>query len=118
MQSLFLREFQMTVWNVESVNGEPEIVLVRWRVMETGTCERHLVGVRDDFTGRVSTAITTFDPLRMVATTESGRIYQLRGAPGDNADAQYVWEQWCLVNGVRKFNDVTDTVYKAPKNIS
>jgi hypothetical protein len=42
----------------------------------------------------------------------------LRGAPGHNAEAQYVWEQWCLVNGVRKFNDVTDTVYEAPKSIS
>ena len=108
----------MTVWNVESVNGEPEIVLVRWRIMETDTGERHLVGARDDFTGRVSTAMTKFDPLRMVATTESGRIYQLRGAPGHNADARYVWEQWCLVNGVRKFNDVTDTVCEAPKSIS
>jgi hypothetical protein len=108
----------MTVWNVPSANGEPEIVLVRWRVMETDTGERPLVGARDDFTGRVSTAITKFDPLRMVATTESGRIYQLRSAPGHNADAQYVWHRWCLVNGVRKFNDVTNTVYEAPKNIS
>ena len=101
----------MTVWNVASVNGEPEIVLVRWRVMETDTGERHLVGARDDFTGRVSTAITKFDPLRMVATTESGRIYQLRGAPGDNADAQYFWEKWCLLNGVRKSFDVSATAY-------
>ena len=107
----------MTVWNVASVNGEPEIVLVRWRVMETDTGERHLVGARDDFTGRVSTAITKFDPLRMVATTESGRIYQLRGAPGHNADAQYVWEQWCLGNGVRKSSDVTTAVYAEPKSI-
>jgi hypothetical protein len=107
----------MTVWNVESVNGEPEIVLIRWRVMETDTGELHLVGVRDDFTGRVSAAVTSFDPLRMVATTESGRIYQLRGAPGYNAHAQYVWEQWCLVNGVRKFNDVTATAYQGPKSI-
>ena len=85
--------------------------------METDTGERRLVGTRDDFTGRVSTAVTTFDPRRMVATTESGRIYQLRGAPGHNADAQYVWEQWCLVNGVLKSSDVTAAAYQGSKGI-
>jgi hypothetical protein len=106
----------MTVWNVEDVKGDPEIVLVRWRIMETDTGERHIVGARDDFTGRVSTAITTFDPVRMVAKTESGRIYQLRGAPGYNADAEYVWEQWCLANDVRESSDVTTKVYEGPKS--
>jgi hypothetical protein len=108
----------MTVWNVEDVKGEPEIVLVRWRILETGSGERHLVGAReDDFTGRVSTAVMTFDPLRMVATTRSGRTYQLRGEPGYNADAQYVWEQWCSVNGIQKSSDVSASVYEASKGI-
>jgi hypothetical protein len=116
--SLNLREFQMAMWNVKGVDGEPEIVLVRWRVLETDSGDRHLVGAReDDFTGRVSTAITTFDPSRMVATTQSGRTYQLRGAPGYNADAEYVWERWCRVNGVRISSDVTAAVYEAPKSI-
>jgi hypothetical protein len=108
----------MVMWNVEGVSGEPEIVLVRWRILETDSGERHLVGAReDDFTGRVSTAITTFDPSRMMAMTQSGRTYQLRGAPGYNADAQYVWERWCAVNGVQKSNDVTAAVYETPKGI-
>jgi hypothetical protein len=108
----------MVMWNVQGVEGEPEIVLVRWRILETESGERHLVGAREDeFTGRVSTAITTFDPLRMMAMTQSGRTYQLRGAPGYNADAQYVWERWCAVNGVQKSNDVTAAVYETPKGI-
>ena len=107
----------MAVWNVESFNGDPEIVLLCWRVMETDVGEHHLVGVRDDFTGRVSTAIKPSDPSRMVATTESGRIYQLRGAPGDNADAQYFWEKWCLLNGVRKSFDVSATAYQGSNSI-
>jgi len=108
----------MTIWKVDGVVGEPEIVLVRWRILELEGGDRHLVGAREDnFTGRVSTAITTFDPSRMMATTRSGRTYQLRGAPGYNADAQYVWEQWCLGNGVRKSSDVTTAVYAEPKSI-
>ena len=108
----------MTMWKVEGVNGEPEIALIRWRILETESGDRHLVGAReDDFTGRVSTAITSFDPSRMMVTTRSGRTYQLLGAPGYNADAQYVWEQWCVGNGVRKSSDVTAAVYEEPKSI-
>lgn len=106
----------MPMWNVEDVKGEPQIVLIRWRVLETDTGERHLVGTReDDLTGRVSTAVTNFDPGRMLAATESGRIYRLRGAPGYNADAEYVWEQWCLVNGVQQSKDVTTDIMNNEK---
>jgi hypothetical protein len=108
----------MTIWNVDGVDGEPEITLVRWRILETDEGDRHLVGAReDDFTGKVSTAITTFDPSRMVPVTRSGRTYQLRGEPGYNADAQYVWEQWCAVNSVAESNDVTAAVDEAPKGV-
>lgn len=108
----------MAMWDVVDVDGEPEIVLVRWRILETDSGDRHLVGAREDnSTGRVSTAITTFDRLRMMATNRSGRTYQLRGAPGYNADAQYVWEQWCAVNGVQKSSDLTAAVYEASKSI-
>jgi hypothetical protein len=108
----------MTMWNVEGIDGEPEVVLIRWRVMETESGDHHLVGAReDDFTGRVSTAITTFDAARMMAMTRSGRTYQLQGAPGYSADAQYVWEQWCIVNGVQISNDVTAAFYDEPKSV-
>jgi hypothetical protein len=108
----------MVTWSVEDVDGEPEIVLVRWRILETDSGDRHLVGAReDDFTGRVSTAITTFDPSRMMATTLSGRTYQLRGTPGYNADAQYVWDMWCLANDIGISSDVTATVYGKPKSV-
>jgi hypothetical protein len=116
--SRILRRFQMTMWNVEDVDGEPEVVLVRWRVMETEGGDRHLIGAREDgITGRVSTAITMFDSSRMMAMTQSGRTYQLHGAPGYNADAQYVWEQWCVVNGVQISNDVTAEFYDDPKRV-
>lgn len=108
----------MTMWKVEGIDREPEVVLVRWRVMETESGDRHLVGAReDDFTGRVSTAITTFDSSRMMAVTRSGRTYQLQGAPGFNADAQYVWERWCIVNGVQISNDVSAAFYDEPKSV-
>lgn len=84
----------MTIWNVEDVRGEPQIVLIRWRIVEIYTGDRRLVGAReDDLSGRVSTAVSNFDPERMLAAKHSGRIYRLQGAVGYNADAEYVWEQ-------------------------
>jgi hypothetical protein len=102
----------MPLWKTQAVDVEPEIVLVRWRILQTDQGDRHLVGAReDDFTGRVSTAVLEFDVSRLVAVTQSGRIYQLSGAPGYSGDAQYVWENWCVVNRVTSYEDVTSSVY-------
>ncbi|QIE22861.1 hypothetical protein SBC2_08740 [Caballeronia sp. SBC2] len=102
----------MPVWQTARVEAEPEIILVRWRVLQTDCGDRHLVGARrDDFNGRVSSAIVELDVSRSVVVTRSGRIYQLEGAPGYNADAQYVWDNWCVVNGVTSYEDVTSSVY-------
>jgi hypothetical protein len=76
-------------------------------------CEQQILSAF--FSGWLSTAVMTFDPLRMVATTRSGRTYQLRGEPGCNADAQYVWEQRRAGNGVQKSSDVSAAVYEASK---
>lgn len=46
------------------------------------------------------------------ARTRSGRRYELAGASGLNADAQYVWHRWLEVNSVdeAEAKDVTDDI--------
>ena len=101
----------MTIWKTNSVDLEPEIILVRWRIMKTAREELHFVGARTDYlTGRVSSAIVELDLSRRVGVTRSGRVYTLQGNPGFNVDADYVWSWWCGANQVTAWEDVTNAV--------
>lgn len=98
----------MPVWKVSPVESEPDMTLVRWRIFETPSGDRHFVGLRaDDLTGRVSTVIRILDLSKRRGLTSSGRTYGLKGGPGVSADADYIWNAWCRVNGIDKFTDVT-----------
>lgn len=107
----------MPVWSLATVDIEPEVRLHDWRVVEATYADtnsratRHFVG-RDahDGCGRVSSAIASLDLPRRVGVTESGRAYLLLGAPGHDADAQYVWDSWRRINGVNDWTDVTTEV--------
>jgi hypothetical protein len=101
----------MGIWNVESVDAQPELTLVRWKIYETENRERHFVGwaVEND-EGRVSSAIKSFDPKTMRGVTESGRIYQLQGDAGEDSDAEHTWRFWVRLNAVESFHDVTAQV--------
>lgn len=101
----------MPVWPAASISDEPELALVRWRILETDRGSRHIVGARaDDLTGRISTPIVQCDPVCRMATTESGRIYHLNGEPRHSGDAEYLWQLFCEVHGVTQFTDVSATV--------
>ncbi|KVG15687.1 MULTISPECIES: hypothetical protein [Burkholderia] len=98
----------MPIWTLASVTAEPEVVLSRWRILETAEATRHFVGAdARDSTGRVSSEVVTFDRLTLRGQTQSGRVYQLIGQPGWSSDAEYVWKCWCEVNGVASYADVT-----------
>ncbi|KVR40732.1 hypothetical protein [Burkholderia multivorans] len=102
----------MPIWSCAPISSEPCIRLLEWRVFEILPQKtRHFVGLNaSGRTGRVSSAIETFDAEASQGTTESGRIYTLVGESGHADDAQYVWARWCEVNGVDECVDVTDTV--------
>lgn len=102
----FLHE--ASVWQVAPVSESPDIVLIRWQVMQLPNGDLHFVGwnVRDS-EGRASTRITEFDPKTRSAKTDSGRIYQLVGPAGKDGDGQYVWRRWMKVNGAAEFADVS-----------
>ena len=86
--------------------------LRRWRVMEvvskSGKRSRHVWGhdVAND-AGRASSGIEKFDNAAMTATTHSGRVYKLVGAPGKARSGEHAWQHWCTVNEVVSAVDVT-----------
>ncbi|HEX9391101.1 MAG TPA: hypothetical protein VF928_07300 [Usitatibacteraceae bacterium] len=49
--------------------------------------------------GRASTAIVSFDRKAMTLVAESGRVYQLEGVLGPDADAAHVWRIYVRLNG-------------------
>ncbi|MEM5371643.1 hypothetical protein V4C53_37225 [Paraburkholderia azotifigens] len=98
----------MSLWAVDSIASQPQVSIVRWKVLEIDDGTRHFVGADErDFSGRVSSAIEIFDRTTMCGRTLSGRVYQLVGGPGRSDDADYVWHHWCVVNEVKTFTDVT-----------
>lgn len=101
----------MGVWRTIPVKEDPEIILSQWSVKEVQNGDRHFVGYNDaGREGRVSSKILEFDNKTMKGKTRSGRIYQLRGEPGSNEDAEYVWGIWARINKVESVKDVSEEI--------
>lgn len=98
----------MPIWPAASVDDEPEIRLRCWQVIETERGEHHFVGQSmARGTGRVSSAIMSFDPSSRIGRTRSGRRYILIGQPGDDLDAIHTFAIWALANGVTQLTIVS-----------
>jgi hypothetical protein len=100
------------LWKTPGVSEEPEIRVVRWRIIEitdgARQGERHVVGFNELFKeGRVSTPIINVDLPTRRCFTASGRIYHLDGPAGFDRDAQYVWAWWVDANAVSAERDVS-----------
>jgi len=99
------------IWSVRTVTSQPQLRLVDWSIIEIQNGDRHFVGYNvDDSEGRVSTAIKAFDPKSRKGVTSSGRVYELLGEPGYDAEAEHVWEGWKRVNSVSASRNVTEEV--------
>jgi hypothetical protein len=103
----------MTIWATTSVETVPHLRLCSWSVYECkGASTRHFVGYNmTEREGRVSSAIQQFDPATRRGVTESGRVYELVGRPGHDADAEYVWRRWLALNQETAWDDVTEDVF-------
>ena len=108
----------MPMWNVASVDDEAELSLCSWRILEATYASpeqpatRHFVGCTvDRSSGRVSSAIQVIDVVSRRGVTKSGRVYELRGMPGYNLEAEYVWNGWASINEVSAWTDVTRLVF-------
>lgn len=101
----------MPIWRTSSVKATPEPHVRDWRLIRSETNDIHIVGFNvTESKGRVSSALTTFDPVTRTGTTSSGRRYVLRGESGWSADADYTFAVWRDVNHVANWTDVTSEV--------
>ena len=106
----------MPVWKEAPIVEVPVLRLVRssFREVEPGTT-RHLVGYNvTERKGRVSSSIEAYDPAMHRPATDSGRVYELIGRPGYDADAEYVWQRWLGIMGDVTWRDVTDEYASMP----
>lgn len=100
----------MAIWKVTAVEQDPEVSLLDWRIFETDQGTRHFVGLNARCgTARASSRIVSFDAVRRTGVTQSGRAYRLVGGMGGHPDCDYVWGQWCRINNVISYTDVSAT---------
>ena len=91
--------------------AKPEIVLTRWRLIETERGEVHLVGHHAKEGGaRVSAPVLRLDVEACRAVTLRGRPYLLKGESEFDLTAAYLLESWREVMGVSFCEDVTDLI--------
>ncbi|MGH8085306.1 MAG: hypothetical protein ACREPV_08510 [Lysobacter sp.] len=87
-----------SLFRMPGVESQPFVDLFEWRVMrlEAGGSQYDVLVGYDIATGcgRASTPVQAFDATRAEATSRSGRLYRLVGAPSYNSDAEYVFRSW------------------------
>jgi hypothetical protein len=110
----------MPVWSIDTIKIRPTVTLTDWAVFEVplrGSDQpwtRHLAGWScEDHHGQVCSAVERFDPRTASCVTESGRVYRLRGNPGLNGDAEYVWNRWKAIAGITEEREVTQEVVES-----
>lgn len=107
-----MADIRANIWKAPSTDEQPLAVAERWTVMRAtfanGDVSDHVVAyLGDEHSGRVSSAIQSFDPDKHVAVTRSGRQYKLPlDRHGFDPDGLYVWGAWATDNKVRTFKDV------------
>lgn len=112
-----LNEIELaSVWNVESIEDQPDVTICAWSIREAkyadGSTSRHIVGAETGrfAQGRVSSAIHAIDLGKKTIITKSGRCYSLEGSPGYDIDAAHVWGMWKKINNVVSNTDVTNDI--------
>ena len=98
----------MSIWRVAPVNEVPSITLRDWKIYEIENgISRHAVGYDiNNYQGYVSSRIATFDYENKRFISRSGRVILLKGAPGFDNDAQYVWSTWKKLNKVTQVREI------------
>lgn len=107
----------MALWLTIPIDQQPSLTLSDWQVIELHDGERHFVGYCvENCEGRVSSPIKSFDPATLRGSTATGRVYQLKGAPGLSSDALYVLDNWLAMYKLTNWTDVTDALWLAHLN--
>ena len=90
----------MNIWKPPGIDEEPRTKLTHWQAYlvkggfgPEGGDTIHFCGWTG-WTGRVCSAVQSYDKESHCGITQSGRIYELSGEPCFNIDALYVWYCW------------------------
>lgn len=87
----------MFIWGVPSVEDQPSVTLIRWRVLRIKAKKMSIDLVLgwclEDGHARMSTPIVCHSPEARTLTTKSGRVYVVQGAPDYDDDAQFIAEE-------------------------
>lgn len=106
----------MCLFHPLSVDEVPYIQIIRWKIYRVTSKlwpeqTYHLCGYNlTEHSGRVSSAIIKVGIRddKLVAETESGRLYELVQEHGFDPDGAYVFGVWCKRNQVKEFFDVSE----------
>lgn len=115
-QNIMVLEITGGVHALPGVELEPEVSLIHWSIRECdradGTRTQHLIGY-DTFgrEGRVSSTIVELNMDARTARTKSGRVYSLKGDPGQHSDSEYVWQTWLYLQKAKNDQDVTHSLW-------
>lgn len=87
----------MSIWGMPSVEEQPTVTQVRWRVLRLKakkiSIDLVLGWCLEDRHARMSTPIISHDVNRRTLTTKSGRLYVVQGDSDYDDDAQYILEE-------------------------
>lgn len=98
----------MSIHNGAPITLQPELTLRPWVILECSNGQHYAMGwCVENHEDRASTAIEHFDRAKMQLRTRSGRVYQLEGPPGVDADGLYVWRPYATVNQLTVVRDAT-----------
>jgi hypothetical protein len=105
----------MPLWKPRPVEEQPNLALIRWRIMLLHDGEHQFVGrvVENPGESKITSELKAFDIAQMRGTTATGRVYQLQGPPSHDSHAKYVWERWRRAYQLTgaDFGDVCEAVY-------
>jgi hypothetical protein len=101
----------MSVWLPPTAAEQPDVTLTDWAafevlVPELGAPTIHVVGYNAT-EGRVSSPVVKVDAGQHSVVTSTGRVYRLKGSPGLNGDAQYIWRRWLVIWKASVLSDAT-----------
>ena len=87
----------MSIWGMPSVEDQPTVTLIRWRVLRLKvkkiSIDLVLGWCLEDGHARMSTPIKQHDAKARTLTTKSGRVYVVEGPHDYDDDAQYILEE-------------------------
>lgn len=87
----------MSIWGMPSVEDQPTVTLIRWRVLrfkvKKASIDLVLGWCLEDAHARMSTPIVDHNEKTRALTTKSGRVYVVEGPHDYDDDAQYILEE-------------------------